>query len=341
MRSSDRRYTRRPPLFLLPLLLLLIGTVLWAAGGGCGLAPGGAVLRTPEEQQQAVEDRVKFAVTAMKRGDTRAADNAIEDAVRLLGGTSDAVVAVGTELSRHGSEAAAVRVLSRWSQKPEAAWDPMLWIALAQAQRGVGNDTAIEPAKDEAARRADEIYGQIGRETPTSQAVPSARTLSAVQRFLQAGLYFSETKEGLDAAKALAVLRAAYLLLPDEPVTLNAYGYTLANLGTTPEQFDQALDLTKQAAAKAEDNGVILDSYGWALFKKNDLAGARRVLRQAADLTPDVPEIRYHLGIVYAAMGMRPQALIEFEHATNLRPGYEDAENEKRRLAQPSAAPAL
>ena len=95
-----------------------------------------------------------------------------------------------------------------------------------------------------------------------------------------------------------------------------------------PREFREALDLTKRAAAKADDNGVILDSYGWALFKNDDLAGARRVLRQAADLTPDVPEIRYHLGIVYAAMGMREQALIEFEHATSLRPGYEDAENE-------------
>jgi tetratricopeptide (TPR) repeat protein len=302
-------------------------------------------LRTPEEQKQAVEDRVEFAVDAMKRGDTGAADNAIEDAVRLaqaLGSdTSDAVAAVGTELSRHGSDAAAVRVLSRWSQKPEASWDPMLWNALAQAQHGVGNDAAVQPAEEEAARRAEAILADIGKETPSHLAIPPDRTLEVVQRFRQAGYYYSDTKQGLDTAKALAAFSEAKRILPENAVTLNELGYELADKGSTRDEFQQALKLTRQAAAMDDDNGNILDSYGWALFKNDDLAGARRVLRQAADLAPDVPEIRYHLGVVYAAMNLRQQALIEFEHATNLRPGYEEAEKEKRRLMQSTTTPSL
>jgi tetratricopeptide (TPR) repeat protein len=331
---------------LLPLLLLLLGALFWSMGGGCGLAPGVIVLRTPEEQKQAVEDRVQFAVAAMKRGDIRAADNAIEDAVRLahvLGGdTSDAVVAVGKELSRHGSEAAAVRVLSRWSQKPEASWDPLLWITLSDAYAALGNDAAAKPAADEAARRAEAILREIDRERPSRQGLPSDRTLEAVQRFRRAGYYYSETRPDLiDTAKALAAFREAQRILPDNAITLNELGYELADKGSTREEFREALDLTKRAAAAADDNGVILDSYGWALFKNDDLAGARRVLRQAADLAPDVAEIRYHLGVVYAAMRLSGQALIEYEHATSLRPGYEEAEREKRRLSASSDRPAL
>ena len=155
----------------------------------------------------------------------------------------------------------------------------------------------------------------------------------AMVRFVETGRYFSDVKK--DLPRALQALREAHRLMPDHPIASNALGYTLADKGTTKAEFDEAVRLTHDAVDAAPNNSVVLDSYGWALFKPGDLPGARRVLRKAVDLGPNIPECRYHLGVVYGQLGLINEARMELDRATTIRKNYEEAEQAKKQLKQP------
>ena len=57
-------------------------------------------------------------------------------------------------------------------------------------------------------------------------------------------------------------------------------------------------------------------------------------MREAADAAPDIPEIRYHLGVVYAGLDMKKEALLEYERALRIRPDFGPAQAERARLLQ-------
>jgi Flp pilus assembly protein TadD len=51
-------------------------------------------------------------------------------------------------------------------------------------------------------------------------------------------------------------------------------------------------------------------------------------------MEPSVPEIHYHLGVVYAKLGLTAQAEIELMRALDLRPDYKAATKAKADLSQ-------
>ncbi|GAB4348333.1 MAG: proteolytic complex protein LbcA [Immundisolibacter sp.] len=91
---------------------------------------------------------------------------------------------------------------------------------------------------------------------------------------------------------------------PDNTNALNAWGYTLADRG---ERLDEAHTLIRRALEQSPDNPYILDSLGWVLYRKGDLAGAERYLRQALGLLPDA-EVYAHLVQVLHALGRTEEA---------------------------------
>ena len=110
----------------------------------------------------------------------------------------------------------------------------------------------------------------------------------------------------------------------------------MADEGTTPAEWNEALDLTRRALAQAPNDAMIRDSYGWALYRTGDTKAARRVLRQAADDLPDEPDAHYHLGVALAKLGLSSEARAEFARTLRLRPDHEKA---KAALAGLPAAP--
>lgn len=91
---------------------------------------------------------------------------------------------------------------------------------------------------------------------------------------------------------------------PHNTNALNAWGYTLADRG---ERLDEAHTLIQRALEQSPDNPYILDSLGWVLYRKGDLAGAERYLRQALGLLPDA-EVYAHLVQVLHALGRTEEA---------------------------------
>ncbi|MET0065939.1 MAG: tetratricopeptide repeat protein [Candidatus Thiodiazotropha sp.] len=68
-----------------------------------------------------------------------------------------------------------------------------------------------------------------------------------------------------------------------------------------PQILDQALRLVDGFATS--ENPIILDTLGWLHVKRGENDDAITVLRKAARLSKDLPEIDYHLAVAYKAKG--------------------------------------
>lgn len=278
---------------------------------------------------------VRRAVEAYQQGNPSKARRALKEAVEVAGGESEAYVSIGKQLIAVGRPNEAATFLLEALKKPAVDWDPLLWATLADAWGNAGNAAAAADAHKEAGRRADAIVTFRGR--PSGQeSSPADR---AVQRLLQASFYY--LRDDIDnVPAAIAALRAAHALAPDDPTVLNALGYTLADKGTSRRQFTEALTLIEKALQLTPDahpmTPMILDSLGWARFKTGDLNGARRALREATDRAPTEPELRYHLGVVYAQLGLIREAEGELTRALLLKKGdYPEAKRAKELLRRP------
>lgn len=316
----------------LPGLALLICGTIWILGGGCA----NALTEFDAVRNDTFRERVEYAVKAEEAGDNSRADAAAAQAVAVLGGTSEATVQVARELIRWGRPHPALRLLTVATHDSSLNDNPSIYLMLALAQKKVGNNNAIETTLDEAVRRADALTSAtVGKDTTT---------LMRVSGLLQAGGFWSDADNPrANREKALSTLRTAFQLAPDNPQVQNVYGYTLAELGQTKAEWQQALELTQKATQQDPKNGTFLDSLGWALYKNGDLNQAVYILRRAVDFEEDLPETHCHLGIVYAARLQYPEAFLELNRAIQLWPQYEQAKAALKALpvvSAPSSTPA-
>jgi len=98
---------------------------------------------------------------------------------------------------------------------------------------------------------------------------------------------------------ALAVLQELLQENPQDPIALNALGYTLAD---RTDRYQEAYGYISQALEYSPDSPAIIDSMGWVQFRMGNLDAAETYLRQAWSLDSD-PEIAAHLGEVLWAKG--------------------------------------
>jgi tetratricopeptide (TPR) repeat protein len=112
----------------------------------------------------------------------------------------------------------------------------------------------------------------------------------------------AEKLDRLDVVEAN--LRRLIELKPDSPHALNSLGYTLVD--RTPRTAE-GLALIERALKLSPNDGFILDSMGWALFRMGKFDDAESYLRQALKARPDA-EIAAHLGEVLWAKGDRDRA---------------------------------
>lgn len=103
---------------------------------------------------------------------------------------------------------------------------------------------------------------------------------------------------------------------PNDANALNALGYTLVDQTTRYEEAQEYLD---KALALKPNEPIILDSYGWLLFKLNRLEESRKYLQRAYDLLPQA-EIAAHLVDVLWALQQTRQAKALLAEALNKTP---------------------
>ena len=104
---------------------------------------------------------------------------------------------------------------------------------------------------------------------------------------------------------------------PDDPYALNYLGYSWADRG---EHLVEALDLIERAANQTPNDGMIIDSLGWVLYRLQRFEEAVAQLERAAELEPSEPVIIDHLGDAYWMAGRRYEARFQWRRVLTLEP---------------------
>ena len=109
----------------------------------------------------------------------------------------------------------------------------------------------------------------------------------------------------------------ALVLLPNRSELLNS----LANV-MIRQKDPEAIKIAEKAVQNNPQNGLVLDTLGWAQIQNGQAAQGMVNLRKARDLEPDHPEIHYHLGVALAQTGQKAQAADELKTALKLAPQF-------------------
>jgi tetratricopeptide (TPR) repeat protein len=163
-------------------------------------------------------------------------------------------------------------------------------------------------------------YAQIyERSHRYKEAEESARKAEALAKqpadnemtWLLLGAIYEHQKE---YDKAEGAFKKVLEINPKNAITLNYYGYMLAERGV---RLDEARDLIQRALDQEPYNGAYLDSLGWTYYKENKLDQAELMLRKALERESHDPTIRGHLGDVLAKQGRIELAVTEWEKSLN------------------------
>jgi tetratricopeptide (TPR) repeat protein len=117
--------------------------------------------------------------------------------------------------------------------------------------------------------------------------------------------------------RAEADFQEALRLQPEQPYVLNYLAYTWVEMGLNLAESRRMLE---RAVELRPNDGNIVDSLGWALFKMGDFPAAVRWLERAVELEPRNSVINDHLGDAYWMAGRRNEARFQWTRALRTDP---------------------
>lgn len=130
-------------------------------------------------------------------------------------------------------------------------------------------------------------------------------------------------------------LRKVIEIQPDHAHAYNALGYTFADRN---QRLPEARKLIEKALELSPQDGYIIDSLGWVLFRMGQVREAVVQLRRAFDLRPEA-EVGAHLGEALWAEGKRDEAIKVWSGFLKETPLNDTLVNTLKRLA-PNLLPA-
>lgn len=227
---------------------------------------------------------------------------------------------------RAGRSEAAISSLRGLLAQSPASLDAMM--ALADLLRA--NERYAE-----AASIYDAAIGNIGAPQPHHWPL-----------FYSRGVCLERTGKWQEAERDLQL---ALRLAPDQPLVLNYLAYSWIDHGV---RLAEARAMVESAARQRPNDGAIIDSLGWALYRTGDNMGAVAALETAIGLLPQDPVINDHLGDAYWQVGRKREARFQWRRALLFKPetalvtgiekkldsGLDHGANQ--RLASPSAPSA-
>lgn len=120
--------------------------------------------------------------------------------------------------------------------------------------------------------------------------------------------------------KAEVDMLKALELQPDQPLVLNYLGYSWVDMH---RHVERATKMIERAAQLRPNDGAIIDSLGWALYRQGRYAEAVVQLERAVELKGGDPVITDHLGDAYWRVGRQEEAKFQWRRALGLNPEQE------------------
>src|SRR5512132_243311 len=126
---------------------------------------------------------------------------------------------------------------------------------------------------------------------------------------------------------------------PDQPFVLNYLGYSWVEQG---QNLDKAEAMIRKAVELRPNDGYIVDSLGWVLFRLGRREEAVIHLERAVELKPEDPVINDHLGDAYWAVDRQREARYQWQTAlaSDPEPELKTAVEQKLQQGLPREASA-
>jgi tetratricopeptide (TPR) repeat protein len=129
--------------------------------------------------------------------------------------------------------------------------------------------------------------------------------------------------------KAEADMLKSLELQPDQPLVLNYLGYSWVDMH---RNIDQATKMIERAVQLRPNDGAIVDSLGWALYRLGRFEEAVVQLERAVELKGGDPVITDHLGDAYWRVGRQEEARFQWRRALGLKPEQDLALQVQRKI---------
>lgn len=131
--------------------------------------------------------------------------------------------------------------------------------------------------------------------------------------------------------KAEADMLKALELQPDQPLVLNYLGYIWVDMN---RHIERATKMIERAVAIRPNDGAIVDSLGWALYRQGRYQDAVVQLERAVELKGGDAVITDHLGDAYWRVERLEEARFQWRRALGLNPEQDLALQIQRKLDQ-------
>lgn len=149
------------------------------------------------------------------------------------------------------------------------------------------------------------------------------------------GIVFDQEKRW---AEAEMDFKKALEIRPEQPMVLNYLAYSWVDRGLN---YVEAKKMLIRAVELRPNDGYIVDSLGWALYKMGDYEEAVPVLERAAQLETQDWAINDHLGDAYWTVGRKNEARFQWRHALSLSPDEDKIDLIKSKIKDGYKKPAI
>ncbi len=240
---------------------------------------------------------------------------------------------VANILEVNGRREEAIAEYSRIGKGSPLSWNARLAVArnLDDLDRADQAVELLEAMADERPKRTEALIalGDLHRAGENYQ-----QAVEAYDRAFERIENEAERNWGLFYARGIALERSkqwgraeadflhALELQPNQPYVLNYLGYSWVEQGIN---LDRAKKMLEMATNLRRDDGYIIDSLGWAMYRTGEYSAAVRHLERAVELRPHDPTINDHLGDAYWRVGRTHEARFQWRRALSLDPTPEDA----------------
>jgi tetratricopeptide (TPR) repeat protein len=120
--------------------------------------------------------------------------------------------------------------------------------------------------------------------------------------------------------EAIRLYEAVLARRPDQEFASNNLAMLLVTYRKDADSFNRARDLT--AAFGGSNDPALLDTFGWARFRRGDNSEALAALERASKLAPDSRVVCYHLGMAQIKAGQGDKAKQNLEKALSGSPSF-------------------
>lgn len=282
---------------------------------------------TSDEDAQITAQRIQAAILL--------GQNRIDEGLSLLqeqanpsdGNLASVATVLTAQLRAGRADEARVYLESLLAENPD---QPEFILLSANLEAVLGNIDAAEanyrtvlqarPDSDNAARLLHGLLLGEGREEEASEVIIAGLQANPDSVPLQ-WIRAQDLERAGDIDNAIEVYRQLHSADPTNVIASN----NLASLLTTYRDDEDSLAEAQQLVRPLRNSTVpaFQDTYGWIAFRTGDLVTARTNLESAAEALPDEPLVQFHLGMLYAELGIEAEAIEQLERAISLSSGQE------------------